>query len=492
MAALRPDMQAVRRIGVRRMVVDSRAVRPGDTFVAYPGETRDGRDYIAQAIAGGASSVLWDADSYAWNARWRVPNLGVPQLRRHAGVIAGEIYGRPSAKLWTVGVTGTNGKTSCSQWIAQSLTRANRKCAVIGTLGSGFPGRQAAQAAAANTTPDAVTLHAYMRKFVRAGARAVSMEVSSIGLDQDRTAGVEFDVALLTNLTRDHLDYHGTMRRYQAAKAKLFRWPTLSHAVLNLDDAFGRELARGWKHRRAQVLGYGFQLRAKRTKTPCVEGRNLRLGLDGVSFDIVSPWGNATLRSPLIGGFNAANLLGSLATLLASDVGLDKSVAALETVQPVPGRMERYGGGRAPLVIVDYAHTPDALEKVLSSLREAAGPDARLLCVFGCAGDRDRGKRPLMGAVASRHADRVIITSDNPRSEDPAAIIAEVAEGVGGAHEKITDRRKAILRALTEARRGDIVLVAGKGHERYQEIQGVKRRYSDAAVVRAALAGRAR
>ena len=490
MAAALNDMHTVvRKLGVRRLTVDSRAVKAGDTFVAYPGESRDGRDYIAQAIANGAASVLWDNSGYAWNPRWRLPNLGVAHLRRQTGVIASEIYGKPSTKLWAVGVTGTNGKTSCSQWIAQSLTRAKRKCGVIGTLGSGFPGRLDALV---NTTPDAVTLHARMRTMVRAGARAVCLEVSSHGLDQDRLSGVEFDVALLTNLTRDHLDYHGTMRRYQAAKARLFRWPTLGHAVLNLDDAFGRELAQCWKHKRAKALGYSFNAPAARASVPCVQGRNLRLSLDGVSFDIASPWGRATLHSPLIGGFNAANLLGSLATLLVSEVGLDQSVAALEKVMPVPGRTERYGGGRAPLVIVDYAHTPDALEKVLLSLRAAAGQRARLICVFGCGGERDRGKRPLMGAVASRIADAVIITSDNPRSEDPQTIITEIAEGVSGKHEQIADRRQAIAHALAEARRGDIVLIAGKGHERYQEIRGVKRRYSDAAVVRATLAGSAR
>ncbi len=484
------DLQAVRGLGVRRLTADSRAVKPGDTFVAYPGESRDGRDFIAQAIANGAASVLWDADhQYLWNVRWRVPNLGVEHLRRHVGTIASEIYGNPSARLWTIGVTGTNGKTSCSQWIAQALTRVKRKCAVIGTLGSGFPGRLGAQV---NTTPDAVTLHAHMRRFARAGAQAISMEVSSIGLDQDRLAGVEFDVAMLTNLTRDHLDYHGTMRRYQTAKTRLFRWPTLSHAVLNLDDVFGQELVLCWKHKRAKVLGYGFQMRPKRIRLPCVEGRNLRLGLNGVSFDIVSPWGRATLQSPLIGAFNAANLLGSLAVLLASDVGLDQSVAALEKVLPVPGRTERYGGGRAPLVIVDYAHTPDALEKVLHSLRAAAGMQSRMICVFGCGGDRDRGKRALMGEVASRLADRVVITSDNPRGEDPEAIIADIAKGVSGACDQIADRRLAIRRALAEARRGDIVLIAGKGHERYQEVRGVRRRYSDAVVVRAALARSAR
>lgn len=488
-AARGPDLQAVRALGVRRLATDSRAVRPGDTFVAYPGEARDGRDFIAQAIANGAASVLWDADGYAWNRRWKVPNLGIRQLRRCAGVIAGDIYGSPSARLWTVGITGTNGKTSCSQWVAQALTRARRKCAVIGTLGSGFPGRLDA---AVNTTPDAVTLHARMRAFERAGAKAVCMEVSSHGLAQDRLAGVEFDVAMLTNLTRDHLDYHGTMRRYKAAKARLFRWPSLHHAVVNMDDGFGREIAQHWKHRRAALLGYGFACRAARLRMPCVEGRNLRLGLDGLTFDVVSPWGRASLESRAIGRFNAANLLGSLAVLLVSGIGLEQAVAALQNVSPVPGRTERYGGGVEPLVIVDYAHTPDALGKVLESLRAAAGARARIICVFGCGGDRDRGKRPLMGAVASAAADRVILTSDNPRGEDPVSIINDIAQGIRGGHERIADRRQAILRAVGEARRGDIVLVAGKGHEPYQEIRGIRRRFSDAAVVRAALAGRAR
>jgi UDP-N-acetylmuramoyl-L-alanyl-D-glutamate--2,6-diaminopimelate ligase len=484
-----PDLRALRKLDLRRLTVDSRAVRAGDAFVAYPGESRDGRDYIPQAIDNGAAAVLWDADDFAWNPKWRVPNLGVPQLRRHAGEIAAEVYGRPSAQLWTIGVTGTNGKTSCSQWIAQSLTQMRRKCAVIGTLGSGFPGRLASHV---NTTPDAVTLQARMRTLVRAGARAVCMEVSSHGLDQDRLSGVEFDVAMLTNLTRDHLDYHGTMRRYKAAKAKLFRWPTLGCAVVNFDDAFGRELGSHWKHRRAELVGYGFGRRGARLRRPCVEGRNLRLGVDGLSFDVVSPWGRAALRSPLIGAFNASNLLGSLTVLLASGMGLERSVAALERVRPVAGRTERYGGGRLPLVVVDYAHTPDALEKILHTLRDIAGAKARLYCVFGCGGGRDPGKRPLMGRTASRLASHVIITSDNPRDEDPQAIMDEVAAGARGAYRCIADRREAIRTALAEARRGDVVLVAGKGHENYQEIRGVRRRYSDAAVVRAALAGRTR
>ncbi len=489
MSTPRFDAAALHRLGVRRLTLDSRAVRNGDAFIACPGETRDGRDFIADAVGRGASAVLWEAEDFAWNRRWWVPHFPVPRLRRHAGDIAADFYGRPSARLWTVGVTGTNGKTSCSQWIAQALTRSRRKCAVIGTLGSGFPARLDA---AVNTTPDAVTLQARLRDFEQAGARAVCMEASSHGLVQDRLAGVEFDIALLTNLSRDHLDYHGTMRRYKAAKARLFRWPTLSHAVVNLDDGFGRELAEHWQHRRASLLGYGFGRRGARHCAGRIEGRNLRLGAGGIAFDVASPWGRAAVRSPLLGAFNAANLLATLSVLLASGVEIGAAAAALERLAPAPGRMARYGGGARPLVVVDYAHTPDALDKVLQALRPLLAPRGQLFCVFGCGGDRDAGKRPLMGATAARLADRVVLTSDNPRGEDPRAIIADIATGTGGAHEQIVDRRRAIRHAVAAANRGDIVLVAGKGHENYQEIGGLRRRFDDTAVVRAALAGRAR
>ncbi len=249
------DWKKIEALGVRRLVNDSRAVRPGDTFVAYPGQSRDGRDYIAQAIANGAASVLWERAGFRWDPRWRVPNLGVQALRRHAGEIASRVHGRPSRRLRVIGVTGTNGKTTCSQWIAQALTRCGRRCAVIGTLGYGL---RAPFKPLANTTPDALWLHAQLAEFARRGAQAVAMEVSSIGLDQDRVAGVEFDIALFTNLTRDHLEYHRTMRRYREAKARLFAWQTLKHAVVNLDDDFGAELARRIRRPGLEVIGYGF------------------------------------------------------------------------------------------------------------------------------------------------------------------------------------------------------------------------------------------
>jgi UDP-N-acetylmuramoyl-L-alanyl-D-glutamate--2,6-diaminopimelate ligase len=385
-----------------------------------------------------------------------------------------------------IGVTGTNGKTTCSQWIAQALNHCGVRTAVIGTLGYGM--RRALQPLA-NTTPDAVWLHAQLARFARRGACAVSMEVSSIGLDQERVAGVEFDAALFTNLTRDHLDYHRTMHRYRRAKARLFECESLQHAIVNLDDDFGSELARRVRRRGLSVLGYGFGQRARSAaRVQRLIGANFAAGASGMQFDVRTPWGRATIESPLLGRHNASNLLGSLATLLASDIKLKDAVATLGKLKAVPGRMQKIGGGRWPLVVIDYAHSPDALEQVLRASRELdAGGDARLICVFGCGGARDRGKRPLMGAVATRLADRVVITSDNPRSEDPLSIIADIRKGARGDVEVEPDRKRAIARALREARRGDVVLIAGKGHETYQEVRGVRHAFSDAVVARAAL-----
>ena len=495
-SALTPsDWKAIQALGIRQLTNDSRAVRPGDTFVAYPGVSRDGRDYVGQAIANGAASVLWERAGFEWQPQWRLPNAGLCNLRRHAGEIASRVHGRPSARLRVIGVTGTNGKTTCSQWIAQALTRAGRGCAVIGTLGYGM---RAPYQPVANTTPDALWLHAQLAEFARRGAQAVAMEVSSIGLDQDRVAGVEFDVALFTNLTRDHLEYHRTPQRYKEAKARLFAWETLKHAVVNLDDGFGVELARRIRRPGLSVVGYGFGA-ARGVRAARVAGAHLVTGAHGVAFDVTTPWGGAHVASPVLGRHNAYNLLGTLAVLLVSGVPLRKAVTALAAVKPVRGRLQRLGGGARPLVVVDYAHSPDALKHALTTLRELLGKrdsrltthDSRLICVFGCGGDRDRGKRPQMGRVAARLADRVVVTSDNPRGEDPRDIIEDIVAGARGAAEEImieADRRKAILRALADARRGDIVLLAGKGHEDYQEIRGARRPFSDVAVAREALA----
>jgi len=480
------NLRALDRLGIRHLATDSRRVRRGDTFVAYPGETDDGRRHIAQAIARGAASVLWEKRGFEWNPAWRVPNLGVARLRARAGLIASHVYGDPSAQLSMIGVTGTNGKTTCSQWIARAMNDCGVRTAVIGTLGYGL--RDDALKPLVNTTPDAVWLHAQLAQFARGGARAVSMEVSSIGLDQDRVAGVQFDAALFTNLTREHLEYHRTMRRYQRAKARLFECDTLRHAIVNLDDRFGVALAHRVRRRGLDVIGYGFGRHGDGARRLArVVGRNLATGAAGVRFDVRTPWGSARIESPALGRYNASNLLGSLATLLVSDIHLKDAVASLRRLDAVPGRMQRIGGGRVPLAVVDYAHTPDALEQALKALRELVAAQGELWCVFGCGGERDRGKRPLMGAVATRLADRVVITSDNPRGENPLAIITDIEKGVRGEHTRMPDRRRAIAHALRNARRGDVVLIAGKGHEAYQEVNGVRRPFSDAAVARAAL-----
>jgi UDP-N-acetylmuramoyl-L-alanyl-D-glutamate--2,6-diaminopimelate ligase len=477
--------QGVRVTGVGS---DSRTLAPGEVFLAYPGERSDGRRHIADAIARGAAGVAWERAGFAWSAQPAVPNVPVDGLRSLAGPLAHEVYGRPSEKLWIIGVTGTNGKTSCTQWIARACGECGARTAVIGTLGTGFPG---ALDPGINTTPDPVLLHRSLARLLASGAQGAAIEVTSIGLDQGRLNGIVFGAALFTNLSRDHLDYHGDMESYARAKRRLFETPGLRHAVLNLDDVQGVQIAR--------LLGGGA---VTRTGYSCFEGVAERAGLDrfieahaialsphGIVFDLVSSWGKARVQSALLGRFNVSNLLGTAGAMLASGVPFDCTVRALARIEPVAGRMQRLGGGDAPLVVVDYAHSPDALEKTLATLKDLAhAGGGRLVVVFGCGGERDRGKRPLMGAVAARHADAVFVTSDNPRGEDPAAIIADIVAGIPGEHEVVADRSDAIARAIGGAGAGDIVLLAGKGHETYQEIAGKRLPFSDAAEAGRALA----
>ena len=483
MSGLRFDPAVFAALGLqpRAVSLDSRAVQPGDLFLAFPGDGGDGRAHIAQALARGAAAVLWEAAGFDWNPAWRVPNAPLPGLRRLAGEVAAQVYGHPAGELHIAGVTGTNGKTSCSHWIAQAMTVCGRRTAVLGTLGNGFPG---ALAPATHTTPDPVSLQRELRRLRDLGAEAVAMEVSSHALQQDRVAGVCFETALFTNLTRDHLDYHGDMASYGAAKARLFDWPDLANAVINADDRFGLALVDRAARTGARVLSYGLG-------HGDIAGHDLRLSLQGMELRVSTPWGTTVLRSGLIGGFNASNLLGTLGVLLAGGLPLEDAVGALAQARPVAGRIELLQRPGAPLVVVDYAHTPDALEKVLETLRELVGhePGARLLCVFGCGGDRDPGKRPLMGGIATRLADLAIVTSDNPRDEDPAVIVAQVVTGAGPNHEVCIDRTEAITRALSLARPGDVVLIAGKGHETTQEIRGEKYPFDDLAVACSLLDG---
>jgi UDP-N-acetylmuramoyl-L-alanyl-D-glutamate--2,6-diaminopimelate ligase len=458
------------------ITADSRKVVRGSLFLAYPGEHQDGRAFIADAIARGAAAVVWESQNFEWNAHWQLPNLPVAKLRERCGEVADSFYGHPSETLWMIGVTGTNGKTSCSHWLAQSLGRLGRKSALIGTLGNGFPG---ALSHAINTTPDPILLHGMLADYLQQGAAACAMEVSSHGLEQGRVGGVHFNVAVLTNLSRDHLDYHGDMASYAFAKRKLFDWDGLAASVLNMDDEFGANLTSELVMAGKPVITYGFGARAM------VRAGVLELTSTGMRMPVATPYGNTMLQAGLVGRFNAYNLLAVLATLLCSDVKLEDAIAAIAAIEPVAGRMQQLGGGDRPLVVIDYAHTPDALEKVLIALREQAG--GSLYCVFGCGGNRDAGKRPLMGEVASRLADKVIVTSDNPRDEAPEAIVAQIKDGLHGDYEIELDRAKAIRATIGRAKAGDIVLVAGKGHENYQEVAAVRTPFSDEAEARAAL-----
>lgn len=460
------------------LVLDSRAVARGDLFFALAGTQTQGHAFVADALARGAAAVVYDpaagnpATGAPATSSRGVPLLPIPELRRHVGIVADRFFGAPSAALTVVGVTGTNGKTTCTQLLAQVLDTPAARCAVIGTVGVGFPGTLSP---ATHTTPDAIAVHRLLAEFHANGARYVCMEVSSHALAQDRVAGVRFKLAVFTNLTRDHLDYHGDMESYGAAKARLFAVPGLDAAAVNIDDDFGRALAARIKPR---VVTYGLA-------QGDVHARDLRLSTDGLSLRLCTPTDEALLQTQLIGRFNASNLVAVTAALFALGMPVHEAAPRLARARPVSGRMERFGGGLQPLVLVDYAHTPDALEKVLHAAREHT--PGQLWCVFGCGGDRDRGKRPLMGAIAERLADVVVVTDDNPRTEDPQRIVDDILAGMRTRPRVVRDRRAAIATAVGAARGGDTVVVAGKGHEDYQQIGTQKFPFSDQAAVRESL-----
>lgn len=470
--------------------LDSRKVQPGDVFIAVPGARSDGRDFIAQAVERGAAAVLAEGELDTLGRLLAVPALEVPALKDLLGPLAAAFYGDPSRELLAVAVTGTNGKTSTSQWIAQLLTRLDRRCAVIGTVGSGFPGEPLTEAAL--TTPDAVSLQAEVRRLRDAGAQALAMEVSSIGLEQGRAAGMHFAIALFTNLTRDHLDYHGDMAAYEAAKAILFDWPGLGHAVINLDDEAGRRYAQRCLARGVATLVTTLEDRAAPAGAMRLAAHGVRSTERGLAFEIEWQGERVAVAVDLVGSFNVANLLGVVGVLLAAGYPLAAIARELPALVPPPGRMQQIALPGAPLAVVDYAHTPDALAQACAALRPlAAARGGRLWAVMGAGGDRDPGKRAPMGAAAAAGADQVVITSDNPRTEDPAAIVAQVAVGAPGAA-CIVDRATAIAHAIASAAPADVVLIAGKGHEDYQDIAGAKRHFSDVEEARAALAARAR
>lgn len=457
---------------IKSITTDSRQVQVGSLFLAYSGDVSDGRDYIPDAIKNGASAIIWDTENFEWNAEWDIENVGIKHLRQQSGAIASQFYKAPSEKMWMIGVTGTNGKTSITQWLSQCFNNLNHKTAVIGTLGNGLPNQLSETS---NTTPDAVLLQRLLADYAQQGVQNVAMEVSSHGLHQGRVQAINFDVAVLSNLTRDHLDYHITFEAYAAAKRSLFEYSDLKCAVLNADDDFGQVLTHDLNAADKTVLTYGIE-------QGDVRAENLRFGTTNFSFDAVTPYGNAAVQVNLVGKFNVYNVLAVLATLLVSQVSLADAIAVIAQIESAKGRMQMLGGGNLPLVVVDYAHTPDALEKVLDTLKQQAS--SKIICVFGCGGNRDKGKRPEMGKVATRLADAVVVTSDNPRDEAPDGIIEDILKDMHGNGMQRNymvepDRAKAISVGILSAKPNDIVLIAGKGHEEYQEVKGKKHYFSD-------------
>jgi UDP-N-acetylmuramoyl-L-alanyl-D-glutamate--2,6-diaminopimelate ligase len=476
-----------RDVEVSDLTQDGRAARRGSAFLAVRGTVDHGLNYAPQAVANGASAVLWEPAPHA-----RVPDLPseivvapVARLREHASAIAARFFEEPSAHLSVAGITGTNGKTTCAYLLAQALELAGRAAAYMGTIGNGRPGRLTASAL---TTGDAITVQRTLADLRAGGARNVAMEVSSHAIDQSRVAAVRFRTAAFTNLTRDHLDYHGTMENYGATKARLFTLESLQSRVVNVDDAFGRQLAMDARGKgRLVVTSRGHQTRV-RDHDGFVRAMHVSLTSRGIELEFDSSWGAGAITCPLVGDFNVDNLLTVTAILLDWEVPLDQVLDALARVHAAPGRMQTFGGGHVPLAVVDYAHTPDALQKALTAARaHAAG---RLIVVFGCGGDRDPGKRPLMGGIAADLADDIVITDDNPRTESPQAIADGIAAGIpsGKPFRIQLDRARAIREAIGAANERDVVLVAGKGHEDYQVYGEERRPFSDQQVVAAALA----
>jgi UDP-N-acetylmuramoyl-L-alanyl-D-glutamate--2,6-diaminopimelate ligase len=471
---------------------DSRKVRAGDAFIAWPGYGTDGRRYVQAALDAGAATCVVERDgmeAFGFNDA-RIASL--PGLKAATGGVADAFYNQPSRALNVVAVTGTNGKSSTAWWVAQALSLLGQRTAVVGTLGVGeppLPGRETAIEFTGLTTPDPVLLHGALRRFVDGGFKACAIEASSIGIVEQRLAGLRVAVAVFTNFTPDHLDYHGTMGAYWAAKRELFAWPGLRAAVINVDDAQGAALA-------SELQGGALELWTCAVHSAArLRALNLRYETAGLVFEVAEGEQRAVVRTTLIGDYNASNVLGVIGALRALGVPLADAAQVAPQLTAVPGRMQPVGHGDGqPQIVVDYAHTPDALEKAIGALRPLAqARGGQLWCVFGCGGDRDAKKRPVMGAIAERLADHVVITSDNPRSESPAAILADIAQGLqGGRATLIEDRRSAIAQAVGQAHARDVVLVAGKGHEDYQEIAGQKQPFSDIAEANAALALRGR
>jgi len=471
-------------IEIKGLSLDSRSIKEQYLFIAVKGETVNGIEFINNAIEQGAVAVLWEVDAAVETIKinWRknssginVPIIAIEKLSQLSGEFADRFYQMPSKKISVCGITGTNGKTSCADFLAQMMS-VDAPCGLIGTLGSGlYPELKET----GFTTPDAITCHQWLADIELKKAKFAVMEVSSHALIQGRVNGIRFNSAVFTNLSRDHLDFHGDMQSYADAKLKLFKSAGLKNAVINVDDEAGRNIT---EHLAKDIhcIRYGLN----NSFNPDVYGFDIKLDEHGLSMKVKTPWGEGKLTSPVMGDFNASNLLAVLTVMLLQDIELNEALQRLKTIKSVAGRMQRFGGDKAPLVIVDFAHTPDALEQALTSLRQHT--QGHLWCVFGCGGDRDNGKRPLMGAVAERKADYIVLTNDNPRSEDADKIIDDIKAGMDNVKNLMIekDRHIAIHLAIHQAKAGDVVLIAGKGHENYQIIGDKKIPFNDAKEVR--------
>ena len=479
-------------INIQGLSLDSREIKEKQLFIAIKGEAVNGIEFINSAIEQGAAAVLWETDTTvdAIKINWRTTSAGIPvpiiaveNLSQLTGVLADRFYGKPSDKISVCGITGTNGKTSCADFIAQMMS-VDAPCGLIGTLGSGlYPELKET----GFTTPDAITCHKLLADFESKQAKYAVMEVSSHALIQGRVNNIRFNSAVFTNLSRDHLDFHGDMKTYAEAKFKLFESASLKNAIVNVDDEAGRDIVNNLAGA-VRCIRYGLEQK----HNPDVYGSDVQLDQNGLSMQVNTPWGEGQLTSAVIGDFNASNLLAVLSVMLVHGIEFNKALARLTLIRSVAGRMQRFGGNNKPLVVVDFAHTPDALEQALTSLRQHTQYD--LWCVFGCGGDRDKGKRPLMGAIAEDNADYIILTNDNPRSESAANIIAEIKSGMKNFNNVTVepDRQAAIHFAIAQAKAGDIVLIAGKGHENYQIVGETKYPFNDAEEVKqqlGALAG---
>ena len=460
---------------------DSRRIKPGDLYIASVGKTFDSRQFIPSAIEQGAAAIVYEhQDGYQLKLSTSFPAFPIAHLNRWQGIIASRFHQEPSRAMHCVGVTGTNGKTSCTQWIAQALLENHIACGVIGTLGSGFPPGLEPHTF---TTPDPVLLQALLAKLYERGANAVALEVSSHALAQYRLNGVHFDVAVFTQLSRDHLDYHGDMENYAAAKRRLFEWDELRAAVINIDDPIGEQWA-GYFSDRYPVITYSLS-----HCDALIHVSNIQTKSDGFLVSVRSPWGRGDFHLPFLGRFAIYNALAVLGVLVHFDLPFQCALASLSHLQAVPGRMEMLGGKEQPLVVVDYSHTPDALKNALSALREHC--TGRLWCVFGCGGDRDRGKRAEMAQAAESYSDHIIVTNDNPRTESPECIVDDIITGFSKVKPIIEmNRASAIAYAIQKAAIDDVILIAGKGHENYQIVGTETLSFSDSEQVKQQLARR--